>query len=295
MFKGKSMRLLLLIISIIPVISFSSLCYTGKTVVNSSPAYPAGFYPDDPLPDKTAYLTFDDGPSEWTEKILDILSRERIRATFFISGDWAPHSTEEDNDFRKYKNILIRMIKEGHAIGNHTLDHKDLARLEPSKIAFELDENQALLDRELGKDSMRMTLIRPPFGSPWHDTYGEKEKTKVGNEIRTRGLVVLWSRHFDSGDSMNWVKGDWYREAPRVNIDNAEFKKRMNRIYERIIRRADGKGMVMLFHDTHLTTMEVLPEVIDKLKSEGYKFATIEEFVKWKWGKSSSTIIKSIR
>jgi len=274
------------------ILSVTSLCDNVIAENSGSPVFPPGYYEDDPLPDKTVYLTFDDGPSEWTETILNILKKENIKGTFFICGDWAPHSTREDNDFRKYRSILIRMIKEGHTIGNHTVDHKDLARLTPEQIARELDDNQELLNKELGKDSIRMTLIRPPFGSPWYDKYSEADKIKVGNIIRSHGIMILWSRHFDSGDSKDWVKGDWYKETPKVNIDNAEFKKRMSWIYDRIINRANGKGMIILSHDTHLTTMEILPNVIEKLKSEGYKFATAEDFVKWKWGKSSAELLK---
>jgi len=286
------MKRVYVILPLFFIIMLTSLCNTSRVVNTGSPAYPPGYYEDDPLPDKTVYLTFDDGPSEWTNAILDVLKEEKIKATFFICGDWAPHSTRKDNDFRKYRNTLVRMIKEGHAVGNHTVDHRDLAKLRPGQIAAELDANQELLDRELGKDSIKMTLVRPPFGSPWDEKYSEAVFTKVGNEIRSRGIIIMWSRHFDSGDSMNWVNGDWYKEAKRVNINNTDFKNRMWFIYERIISRANGKGMVILMHDTHLTTMEVLKSVVDKLKSEGYKFATAEDLVRWKWKKSSSELVK---
>lgn len=278
----------------VPVFIIFSTSLCNMSIMNNpgSEAYPPGYYQDDPLPDKTAYLTFDDGPSDWTDEILDVLKKENVKVTFFISADWAPHSTRENNDFKRYRNTLIRIIKEGHSLGNHTIDHRDLAPMKPEQIASEFDANQQLLDNELGKDSVKMTLIRPPFGSPWYDKHSETEKAKVGNVIRLRGIIIMWSRHFDSGDSKDWVSGDWYQEARRVNINDAEFRKRMWWIYERIITRANGKGMIILFHDTHLTTMEVLRSVIDKLKSEGYKFATAEEFVKWKWKKSSAALVK---
>jgi len=268
-------------------------CNSYPSANAGSSAYPPGFYEDDTLPDHTVYLTFDDGPSEWTDEILNILKRENVKGTFFICGDWAPHSTRVDNDFKKYKTTLLRMIKEGNSLGNHTIDHKDLARLTPDEIARELDENQALLAKELGKDSVKLTLIRPPFGSPWFDNYSEAEKIKVGDVIRSRGAIIMWSRHFDSGDSKDWVKGDWYKDAPKVNIDDTEFTKRMHLIYERIITRANGKGIVILFHDTHLTTREILPVIIEKLKKSGYRFDTAEDLIKWKFNKSSSDLIHS--
>jgi len=280
--------------SIIIILFFTTtifFCNPRHSIDAGSSAYPPGFYEDDNLPDKTVCLTFDDGPSEWTDEILNILHKENVKGTFFICGDWAPHSTRENNDFKKYRTTLLRMLKEKHAVGNHTVDHKDLAKLTPDKIAREFDENQELLDKELGKDSVKLTLIRPPFGSPWYDRYSENEKIKVGNAIRTRGILVMWSRHFDSGDSKDWVKGDWYKEAPRINIDNSEFRKRMNWIYNRVITRSNGRGMIILFHDTHLTTLEILPSIIERLKGEGYKFMTAEELIKWKWEKGSAELI----
>lgn len=265
---------------------FSSRTGTSK--------YPPGFYDDYPLPSRTVYITFDDGPSEWTEGILNILKKENIKGTFFICSNWAPHTTSENNSFKKYRKSLIRMIKEGHSVGNHTVDHKDLGFLPPEKIGWEFDENQRLLNNALGKDSVKMTLIRPPFGGPWFYGYPESAKIKVGSVARTRGAVVMWTKKFDSGDSNGWVKGDWYREAPRVNPDAADFKKRMEWIYNRVANGANGDGIVILFHDTHLTTLEVLPSIIKKLKNDGYKFKTAEELIRWRWKKGSAEIINTM-
>lgn len=260
---------------------------------NLNDAYPIGFYKDDPLPEKTAYLTFDDGPSEWTVDILDTLKAEEIHGTFFICAGWLPKSDRINNSFMKFKDVLIRMIKEGHVIGNHTIDHRDLARLNPDRIEQQLDENQYLLNKELGLIAPQMTLIRPPFGSPWYYQTSDITRAKVGKAVKTRGLVMMWSRYSDSGDSVDWISGDWYRESPRVNINNAEFQGRMYEIYSRVINHADGKGIVILFHDTHLTTKTVLPKIIMKLKSLGYSFATMEDYAMWRWGKNSAEILNA--
>jgi len=259
---------------------------------NQNDAYPAGFYKDGTLPDKTAYLTFDDGPSEWTGDILDTLRAERIHATFFICADWSPRSDRKNNSFIKFKDILKRMIKEKHEIGNHTIDHRDLARLSPGQIEQQLDENQYILNRELGSMAPQMTLIRPPFGSPWYNKTSDIIRARVGNKVKTRGLLIMWSRYSDSGDSVDWIGGDWYRDSPRVNINNAEFHRRMFEIYSRVINRADGLGIVILFHDTHLTTKTVLKKIIQKLKTMGYTFGTMEDYAKWRWGKNSAAILK---
>ena len=281
--------ILLLSVFLLTLMQITGDTASSRFLLND--AYPPGFYKDDPLPDKTAYLTFDDGPSEWTADILDTLREEGIRATFFICAERFPQSDIVNNSFAEFKDVLNRMIREGHVIGNHTASHRDLATLSPEHIEQQLDENQYILNRELGLTAPHMTLIRPPYGSPWYSRASDIIRAKVGNKIKSRGLLIMWSRFSDSGDSVDWISGDWYRESPRVNVNNAEFHKRMYEIYRRVINHADGLGIVILFHDTHLTTKTVLPKIIKKLKGMGYTFGTIEDYVKWRWGKNSSVVL----
>ena len=254
--------------------------------------HPPGYFPGDPLPEKTAFLTFDDGPSDWTGRVLDILKARKIRGTFFICANWLPGSTIENNAFAIYRETLLRMIQEGHAIGNHTRSHRNFLKLTPGEIEQELDRNQELFDRALGRHAFPLTLIRPPFGEPWYSGTSTRAMRSASTIIEKRGLVILWSRHFFSGDSMDWVRGDWYREGPRVDIEQKEFRQRMLSIYNRLIRRVDGGGMVILFHDTHRTSTEILPAIIDELKIRGYRFGTMEDYVRWRWQKRSSEVIQ---
>ena len=267
----------------------------GRRVEKDSEEYKQiapGFYEEDPLPYKTVYLTFDDGPSDWTAEILDTLEKEGVKATFFVCAIWAPDETRLLNGFRKYRDVLIRMIKDGNVIGNHTTTHKNFAVMSDKEIARLLDDNQNLLNSELGEYSRQMTLIRTPKGAPYHGPFPKATRIRVARVLRKKGVVIMWSKHFDSTDSMEWVKGEWYTNGPRININDNAFKKKMKRIYDRLISRADGKGIVVLFHDTHPTSKEILKEVIDKLKSEGYTFATMEDYVQWRWHKSSADLLK---
>ncbi len=283
----------MLFITIFIILSMICLYCKKKDIkpVQINYSHPLGYYPDDPLPDKTAYITFDDGPSDWTEGMLDILKKEKIKATFFICGDWNLHSDRVNNDFKKYRTTLIRMIKDGHSVGNHTIDHKNMALLSEEQIASQFDENQTLFNKELGSSAVRMTLVRPPFGSPWELQSPEAVRVKVGRVISSKGVMILWSRHFDSSDSKEWVRGEWYEKGPKIYMGDKSFQEKMHRIYIRLITRANGKGMVIIFHDTHPTSLEILPKVIERLKSEGYKFDTMEDFVKWRWGKGSAELI----
>jgi len=240
------------------------------------------YFSGNPLPEKTAYLTFDDGPSDWTERVLNILKEKDVKATFFICANWQKGTTIKNNSFQKYKQTLLRMRREGHSIGNHTRSHQNLAKLSREKIIEELDLNQKLLNEALETESFEMTLIRPPYGSPWMNKEDETAKKQLSEILLKKGNIMLWSRHFVSGDTKDWVKGDWYEEGPKVDITQEEFKTRMLYIYNRLIKRVDGKGMVVLFHDTHRTSTETLPKVIDKLKESGYKFDTMDGYIEWK-------------
>lgn len=94
---------LLMFLSALLILSASS-CKLLKSPPTKYPyAFPPGCYNDDPIPEKTAYLTFDDGPSDWTAAILDILKKDEVKATFFICGDWAPKSDRVNNYFKKYR------------------------------------------------------------------------------------------------------------------------------------------------------------------------------------------------
>lgn len=293
----KYMRIFKACILIISLTAYTGHANNTKTTVLPEPHmksmqdYATGYYESDPTPHKMAYLTFDDGPSDWTAGILDILKKENIPATFFVCGAGGDETDLSHNRFRRYRDVLSRMIREGHVIGNHTLNHQNLAKLTPDQITKEIDDNQILLNQELKDDAPLMTLIRPPYGSPFMGPSSLEVRQKVGMTLRKKGVVMLWSKHFDSSDSKEWVRGEWYEEGPRVNINDDEFKAKMHRIYVRLIARANGNGIVVLFHDTHPTTMDILAKVIDKLKTEGYSFGTLENYVKWRWHKSSAALV----
>jgi len=253
--------------------------------------YPPGFYAGDPIPDHTVYLTFDDGPVDWTDEILDTLHANDVKATFFICANWWPGSTRKQNAFKKFKDTLTRMVEEGHVLGNHTAGHGSFEAMSAQKIERQLDLNQELLNEVLEEKAPKMTLIRPPFGHPWN--YGTKpeEKVRVANVLKKKGFVMMWSKNFNSKDSREWVKGEWYERGSKIDVDKKEFRQKTHDIYNQIIKNLKGGGVVILFHDTHLTSVKVLPELIQKLKSLGYRFATLEDYVQWRWKASSGELM----
>ena len=114
-------------------------------------------------------ITYDDGPVPGsTERLLDILKRKGVHATFFVVGRNANANPQ----------VLRRIRDEGHTIGNHSYSHPDLARQSDGAIAAQLDDTDAALQKQAGLDP------HPPYGS--HDP-------RVASAAGARGMALaVW-------------------------------------------------------------------------------------------------------
>ena len=104
------------------------------------------------VPDRHVALTFDDGPTEWTEEILDILRARRVRATFFVLGARAAARPD----------LVMRMYAEGHEVGVHTFTHANMANVGPQRARLELDPSQLAIAAAMGHTT---SLLRLPYSS----------------------------------------------------------------------------------------------------------------------------------
>lgn len=96
-------------------------------------------------------LTFDDGPAQWTDPILDVLLAHGARATFFVIGSVAEQRTK----------ILRRIVTEGHEVGNHTWSHPLLARdCDDELVHDELERTNLLLAEVIGSPPRRFRAPR---------------------------------------------------------------------------------------------------------------------------------------
>ncbi|BDR66351.1 polysaccharide deacetylase [Clostridium tetani] len=192
---------------------------------------------------KIAFLTFDDGPSEYTPQILDILKKYNIKSTFFVLG------TSVDS----YSQYLKREVEEGHAIGNHTYNHniKYFGNYTPQSFVQDVKKCDDSIRRVLGQD-FKTNLVRFPGGSFNHKSY-ENELLKAG------------FKHID----WNIENGD----ARRLNVPKEELLNNVKR------DMANHNHLVILMHDsaTKKTTVESLPELIEHLKSQGFEFGIISQ------------------
>ncbi|TKW69963.1 MAG: polysaccharide deacetylase family protein [Cutibacterium acnes] len=117
-------------------------------------------------------ITYDDGPVPGsTERLLDILKRKGVHATFFVVGRNANANPQ----------VLRRIRDEGHTIGNHSYSHPDLARQSDGAIAAQLDDTDAALQKQAGLDPH---WLRPPYGS---------HNPRVASAAGARGMALaVW-------------------------------------------------------------------------------------------------------
>ncbi|TMS00835.1 polysaccharide deacetylase family protein [Nonomuraea basaltis] len=129
---------------------------------------------------KCVALTFDDGPGEPTGRLLDLLKRRDVRATFFVIGQMVA----ADQGGRTVR----RMVDDGHELGNHSWSHPPLAELPLEAVRKELQDTDDIVERLTG---VRMRVMRPPYGSTDDD---------VAEETRREGLAqILWNV-----DTLDW-------------------------------------------------------------------------------------------
>ena len=130
-----------------------------------------------PMRENLCALTFDDGPSEHTPKLLDSLAEYGIPATFFLLGKNA----------ERHPDVVRRILAEGHEVGNHSYSHPKLTRLTPEEQQEELARTDAIL-RALGATPL---FVRPPYG-----LYNE-ETERIAEGLGA--ALFLWSL-----DSRDW-------------------------------------------------------------------------------------------
>jgi peptidoglycan-N-acetylmuramic acid deacetylase len=257
------------------------------------------------LPAHTAFLTFDDGPSEWTNDFLDVLKARGVHATFFITAEQLKGTLglqgsyiDEYGVTEVFERLLKRELDEGHGLANHTVNHPDLGLVTDQQVESELDQNELQVNAGLmraGAQPLILSLVRPPYGSPWFAGQGGVNapaiaRAQVAERIARHGLNVLWN--IDSTDSVEWTQGESYSRTKRQDPSTGapSFDDKVARIEQAVLSDAlvaSGAGIVVLMHDTHPTTLMALPSVLDGLVAAGYHFATIEDYVAMRWQRPS--------
>ncbi|WP_243644036.1 polysaccharide deacetylase family protein [Paenibacillus pinisoli] len=211
----------------------------SSQTVNQPPAEPAAA-----AKKKVVYLTIDDGPSKHTPEVLDILKREGIKATFFALGE----QVERNPDIAK------RIVEEGHAIGNHTYNHK-YEKLYGSFAEF-AGQVMRTDDAIYAATGVRTTLLRAPGG-----TYANFDQG-----------------YFDALAAAGYRVHDW-------NVDSGDSKRRgvpSTEIIANIKKSKLADTLNVLIHDSagHEESVKALPAIIHYYKNLGYTFEPLDDSVK---------------
>lgn len=207
--------------------------------------YASGTVTEKELPEKVAFLTFDDGPSRNTVKIMDTLAEYNAKATFFVIGE---HLTEDGIEIAK------RALSEGHMLGMHTETH-EYETIYDSVDSFLADYDK-LASRFIEAFGECPAIFRFPGGS--YSAYINPIRTQLQEEMERRGFL-----------GYDWtVSGEDSVGTPTA----ASIKKN---IFDMVY---SGKEPIILLHDSPCSnlTAEVLPDILKQLTEEGYTFMTLQ-------------------
>ena len=218
---------------------------TTKAPKKASTAEPT-IKPTDDTTTKKVYLTFDDGPGSQTGEILDILKKNHVKATFFVTG-------KEDASSKK---VYQRIVKEGHTLAMHSYSHiQDV--IYDSKEAFEKDLKQ--INRCLYEATgVRTKFYRFPGGSSTQNT-----SLPIQNFID-----VLKKNHY--------LYLDWNVISPDINNANATKEQ----VVTGVMQGVDAYDTaVVLMYDVAAKPMTVkaLPSIIKQIKAKNYELLPVDE------------------
>ena len=182
---------------------------------------------------KIAYLTFDDGPYDQTQKYLDVLKKNNVRATFFTLGK------------QDYKDTYIRIVNEDHTLANHTYYHSIHNGLYKSSDNF-MNQVQKLEDLIYSYTGHKTNIVRFPGGSATAGKY----KNEIINKLHNKGYkYVDWNCYTGDGSNDLMAKHDayyYYQDTCKDDI------------------------LVILMHDYTYSTLNNLEKIINDLKDRGY-------------------------
>jgi peptidoglycan/xylan/chitin deacetylase (PgdA/CDA1 family) len=203
--------------------------------------YHSTFLLSGPASKREAALTFDDAPdANFTPKVLDALKKAGVKATFFVVG----------NRVEAHPDIVKRIVKEGHVLGNHSYNHANLPKLTDNQFREQITKTDRLISKYTGNTPH---LVRPPYGNI--------------NEDQIRWLrsghkkIVYWDV-----DSLDW-KG---LSAEQVATNVLAHVHPGSIILQ---HSAGGTG------EDLIGTVNALPKIINKLRGDGVKLVTIPELL----------------
>ncbi|WP_373976602.1 polysaccharide deacetylase family protein [Chitinibacter sp. SCUT-21] len=211
--------------------------------------FPTTFYLEGAGDKKEIAFTFDDGPSEHTAALLDVLKQENVKATFFWQGQ----------NVLKYPEVVKRALAEGHVLANHSFSHPNLSKMEEGEFWWDLQlkKTQQAFQQVVG---FQPTMMRPPYGF-LNDSQIKK--------LQAQGMAaILWSV-----DSADWFH-TW-----KNSVDEVASAKIAGVVQQYIHPEA-----IVLMHDdggrSRKPTISAVKAMIPALREQGYRFVTVDQLLK---------------
>nr|WP_246943025.1 delta-lactam-biosynthetic de-N-acetylase [Bacillus pinisoli] len=196
------------------------------------------FYLGDPTK-KEIYLTFDNGyENGYTGAVLDVLKKKKVPATFFVTGYYLKDQPE----------LIKRMVKEGHIVGNHSWHHPDLTEVSDVRLKKELELVKEEYESLTGQKGMN--YLRAPRGIFSERTLALSEELGYVN--------VFWSLAFV----------DWYTDK----------QKGWKYSYDQVMKQIHP-GSILLLHTVSKDNAEALEKIITDLQAEGYVFKSLDDLM----------------
>lgn len=186
---------------------------------------------------KVVALSFDDGPSKDTAKLLKTLNKYDCHATFFMVGVQVPGNEK----------IVKQIVKDGHEIGTHTLDHPRMSKLSKAEQKQKIKKSMNIIKKACGKNP---TIFRPPYGDYNNDTLA------VAKELNMP--VALWNSNIE------------------------DYKTTSSTVVKERIEKLARDGIVYVIHDSHSWSVDGICAAIPEMKKQGYEFVSISEYAKIK-------------
>lgn len=201
---------------------------------------------------KVAYLTFDDGPDDKnTPAVLDVLKEAGVKATFYVTGAQA----------EAHPDVLRRIYAEGHAIGNHSYDHR-YEKLYPSVDGFfrEMERTDEVIYGILG---VRPLILRAPGGRIGHFT------AAYAPALQAHG----------------YVEHDWNVSSADAAPGHPTAQDFIDNITGETEGEATAHTAIILMHSSegHEETVKALPEIIRVLREKGYAFGVVTPMTPQPW------------
>ncbi|KAI1105629.1 carbohydrate esterase family 4 protein [Jackrogersella minutella] len=197
-------------------------------------------------------LAFDDGPSDWTEQIVDLLDAHGFKATFFMTGD-SPllQHRRIDDPASPYPDLLRRMHMAGHQLASHTWTHAHLDRIGRDDVAREMVYNEMAFRNALG---LVPTYMRPPYGV-WRDEAVNGQLAELGYH------VVMYNI-----DTKDYLHND--RDGIQESVD----------IFNDAVQPHANGSYIVLAHDVReWTALKLVPAMVKTILVRGYEAVTIGE------------------